>query len=60
MTDQRGDGDLGEAEIVCDAGEAVTQDVRRYICQRRVPENLPPVIGESAKGVVLALAGEGR
>jgi hypothetical protein len=31
MTDQSRNGDLGKAEIVGDAREAVTENVRRYI-----------------------------
>lgn len=60
MPDQRGDRDLGETDIIGDAGEAVPQDMRRHVGQRTVPENLSPVVGEAAEGVVLALAGEDR
>ena len=33
MADEGGDGDLGEAEIVRDAGEAVAQDMRGDVGQ---------------------------
>jgi hypothetical protein len=58
VADQRCERDLGEAEIVGDAGEAVAQDVRRNVGQRRVLEDLLPMIREAAEGVVLSLARE--
>ena len=57
-SDQRSDGDLGEAEVVGDAGEAVPQDVGCHIPERRVGEELLPALRKVSNGVVLTLAGE--
>ncbi len=58
MADERGDCDFGEAKVVRDTGEAVAQDVRRHTSEWRVLENLLPMVGEAAKGIVLAVARE--
>ena len=58
VADQGRDRHLGEAEIVADAREAVSQDVGRDIGERRVLEDLLPVVRETAERVVVAIAGE--
>lgn len=58
MSDKGGDGDLGEAEVVGNAGEAVPQDVRCDVPERRFREELLPALREISDRVVLALAGE--
>lgn len=58
MTDQRGDRDLCEAQVVRDAREAVSQNVRGYVPKRRVLEHFLPTLWEVPDGVVQALAGE--
>ncbi len=58
MADQSRDRHLGKTEIVGDAREAVTQDVRRHIRQRGVFKELLPMVRETAERVVLGLPWE--
>src|SRR4030088_3127305 len=55
---KRRDGYFGEAEIIGDTGEAVTQDVRRHIRWRGVLEEMLPMVRKAAKRVVLTLPRE--
>ena len=52
MADKRRDRHLCKAEVVPDAGKAVTQDVRRHFRQRRLLKQLIPMIGEAAERTV--------
>ena len=60
MPDQRGDGDFREAEVVRDAGEAMTQDVWRDIGEAAQTGRLVSETdgGERAAQEVTALVAE--
>ena len=58
MADQGSDRDLGEAEVIRDAGKAVPEHMRCHIPERRVGQELLPALRKVAHGVVDALAGK--
>ncbi len=58
MTHECSDSHLGKAEIVGDAREAMTKDVRCHIGQWRVLKDVLPMVRKTAERVVLALRWE--
>ena len=44
MTHKGGDGDLGEAQVITDAGEAVAQNMRSDAFEGRAQEYLVPMV----------------
>lgn len=58
VPDESRDRNLGESEVVRNACEAVPQYMRCDIGERRIAEDLLPMIGETAERVIGALAWE--
>lgn len=58
VTDKCRDRDLSESKVVRDACKAVAQHMRGDVGERRIVENLFPIVGKAAECIIVALTGE--